>query len=104
MLLATGMWRIVSACPLAMAHLRAVMCTGVANARILKLHTFQFPVQRLALDAEDLCGLALVAAGRGENAADLVLLRLGERFDGPVARFHRGEGVVDAFAVDAVGQ
>src|SRR5215471_15611202 len=60
-----------------------------------QLHALQFAVERLALDAENLRGLALVAPGSGEHLTDLIFLGVGERFHWLVARFHCGKRAVD---------
>src|ERR1035441_2514015 len=70
----------------------------------LQLHTLEFAIQGLAFDAQDLRGLALVAAGGGQHLADFVLLDIRQGIHGFVARFHGGERFEDGFAVDAAGQ
>src|SRR5258708_40183564 len=43
-----------------------------SRAVLPKAHAFELAVEGLALDAEDLCGAALVSAGGGQDAAGLV--------------------------------
>ena len=52
------------------------------TAKNLRLHPLQLAVERLALDAQNLRGAALIAARGGEHAADLLFLRVGQRLDG----------------------
>src|SRR4051812_35893828 len=48
----------------------------------LQLHALEFAIEGLPLDAQDLGGLALVAAGRREHTPDLVFFRVGQCLHG----------------------
>src|SRR5579872_5961570 len=64
-----------------------------AGKGALQLHPVELAVQGLSFDPEDLGGLALVAAGRGKHAPDLLLFGIGQRLYRFVARFHHGERI-----------
>src|SRR5262249_42911438 len=70
----------------------------------LKLHSLELAVERFPLDSKNLRGLTFISSGGGEDAADLVFLRLSQGFDRPLAGFHSSQGFVDSLAVNAIGQ
>src|SRR5258707_12773426 len=57
-----------------------------SRAVLPKAHAFELAVEGLALDAEDLCGAALVSAAGGQGAADLVRFGGGDGVPAGLAR------------------
>src|SRR5258708_39041619 len=66
-----------------------------SRAVLPKAHAFELAVEGLALDAEDLCGAALVSAGGGQDAADLAGFGVRGRFAAGLAGLGQLRGFAD---------
>src|SRR5579885_712434 len=62
--------------------------SGVLTDRrlALQVHALELAVEGLALNAQNLSGPALIAAGRGKYLADLLGFSVGQRLDRPLVR------------------
>src|SRR5262245_31703950 len=75
---------------------------GTAWARTpLQAHTVQLPVERFALDAQDLRGTAFVAAGSRQHTPDLLGFGVGERISRVLPRLRQLDRASDGRLVDA---